>query len=174
MSKEVDKQLIVSSFVVLLGYSIFAVLGNQSLKPDPEPAQAISVVEQTENNPEVSQETKQENKNEKDKEVVLTDCEKLDKELAKYDWDTKLMKAIVMAESSCRADAVGDKTLTYQNNGRTYGYSVGMFQIRILEGREACDTFDIEKNAQCAYNIYKSQGLKAWSVYSNGAYKKYM
>ena len=92
----------------------------------------------------------------------------------KYDWDVNTMLAIAKAESGHRKDAVGDQTLTYQNNGRTYGYSVGMFQIRILEGREDCDTFDIPTNVSCAYRIYKGQGLSAWSVVLNGSYRQFL
>lgn len=81
------------------------------------------------------------------------------------------MVAISKAESHCRADAVGDKTLTYKKNGRTYGYSIGALQVRILPGREWCETGDYYA---CAHSIWKGQGYKAWSVYSSGAYKKYL
>lgn len=81
------------------------------------------------------------------------------------------MVAISKAESNCREDAKGDMSLTYTKNGRTYGYSVGSLQVRILPGREWCETGDYY---QCAHNIYKSQGYKAWSVYKSGRYKKYL
>lgn len=81
------------------------------------------------------------------------------------------MVAISKAESNCRENAKGDMHLTYQQNGRTYGYSIGPLQVRILPGREWCETGDYY---QCAHNIWKSQGYKAWSVYKNGAYKKYL
>ena len=84
------------------------------------------------------------------------------------------MLAIAKAESSCNYNATGDTTLTYYQNGRQYGYSVGYFQIRILPGREHCDTHDIATNVACAYSIYRSQGLNAWSVYTNGKYKRYL
>ena len=106
--------------------------------------------------------------------VEMTDCERLSLELKKYDWNADLMLAIAKAESSCRINAVGDTSIKYVENGREYGYSVGFFQIRILPGREHCDVFDVETNVACAYNIYKGQGLNAWSVYSNGIYAKYL
>lgn len=93
--------------------------------------------------------------------------------IAKYDWDVRLMRAIAMAEGSCRWDAKGDKTLTFKVGKRTYGYSVGALQVRILPGREHCDSFDPAKNIACAYAIYKSQGLHAWTMYSNGGYLRY-
>ena len=84
------------------------------------------------------------------------------------------MVAISKAESSCRYDAKGDTNLTYQKNGRTYGYSVGAFQVRILPGREHCDTFDLETNVRCAYEIWKGQNYRAWSAWSNGKYRRYL
>lgn len=84
------------------------------------------------------------------------------------------MVAISQAESGCRADAQGDKTLTYQQNNRTYGYSNGVLQVRILPGREHCDTFDVATIVQCAHAIYLGQGYSAWSVYTNGKYQRYL
>lgn len=81
------------------------------------------------------------------------------------------MVAIAKAESNCRDDAKGDMNLVYTKNGRTYGYSIGTLQVRILPGREWCENGDYY---QCAHNIWKSQGYKAWSVYKNGAYRKYL
>lgn len=81
------------------------------------------------------------------------------------------MVAISKAESHCRDDAVGDKTLTFTKNGRTYGYSIGALQVRILPGREWCETGDYY---ECAHNIWKSQGYRAWSVYTNKRYLEYL
>lgn len=101
-------------------------------------------------------------------------CEAVRQEASKYNWDANLMTAIAQAESNCRVEATGDTTLTYDVNGRTYGYSVSVFQVRILPGRENCDNHDLATNVLCAYNIYKGQGLTAWSVYSNGKYRQYL
>ena len=81
------------------------------------------------------------------------------------------MVAISKAESHCRADAVGDKSLTYTQDGRTYGYSIGALQVRILPGREWCETGDYY---ECAHNIWKYQGYRAWSVYTNKRYLEYL
>lgn len=81
------------------------------------------------------------------------------------------MVAISQAESHCRADAKGDMSLTYDMNGRTYGYSIGALQVRILPGREWCETGDYY---QCAHNIWLGQGYGAWSVYKNGRYLAYL
>ena len=45
-------------------------------------------------------------------------------------------------------------------------------QVRIVEGREHCDTNDLKVNVACAHKIWQNQGYKAWSVYTNGKYKK--
>ena len=84
------------------------------------------------------------------------------------------MLAIMAAESGCDPTAIGDKTLVYSDNDREYGYSVGLMQIRMLPGREYCDTLDVTINLKCAYNIWKGQGYNAWTQYSNGEYKKYL
>lgn len=81
------------------------------------------------------------------------------------------MIAISKAESHCRADAVGDTNLTFEQNGRTYGYSIGALQVRILPGREGCETGDYY---ECAHNIWLRQGYRAWSVYKNGRYLEYL
>ena len=102
------------------------------------------------------------------------ECSDIEKEIKKYDWDRETALAIAKAESDCDANSRGDEDLTYENNGREYGYSVGAFQVRILEGREECDTFDLETNVKCAYNIYSDKGdFSDWSMYENGRYKLY-
>ena len=83
------------------------------------------------------------------------------------------MTAISKAESGCVAK-VGDKTLTYNLNGRIYGYSMGVMQVRILPGREGCDTLNLATNVKCAYNVWKGQGYSGWTMYLNGTYKKYL
>lgn len=84
------------------------------------------------------------------------------------------MLAIMRAESNCNASARGDTSLAYQKGGRTYGYSVGLLQVRILPGREHCDSYNADTNIACAYAIYKSQGYSAWSVYKSGKYKQFL
>lgn len=90
-----------------------------------------------------------------------------------YDWDRHTMHAIAMAESGC-IPQTGDTRLTFTANGRTYGYSLGVLQVRILQGREQCDTEDPAVIMQCAYNVYKGQGFAAWSMYNNGRYAKFL
>lgn len=116
--------------------------------------------------------------------VQLTGCEAVRAEVSKYPgWDANIMTAISQSESStgwgsnripCDVNATGDKKITYTRNGRTYGYSLSVLQVRILEGREHCDVHDLAVNVRCAYEIYKNQGYKAWSDYKNGKYRRYL
>lgn len=106
---------------------------------------------------------------------ILTGCDAVRAEVSKYkDWDVNLMVAISQAESSCRVDALGDTSLKYEQFGRTYGYSVSVFQVRILPGREHCDRLDLEVNVKCAYGVWVNQGYRAWSVYGSGRYLDFL
>ncbi|MCL2371737.1 hypothetical protein FWC63_03310 [Candidatus Saccharibacteria bacterium] len=103
------------------------------------------------------------------------DCSEIDAALEAYDdWPIETMRAIARAESKCDVSTIGDTNLTFERYGRTYGYSVGAMQVRILPGREHCDTLDVETNVSCANWIYNYQGLRAWSVWNNGRYLRYM
>ena len=80
---------------------------------------------------------------------------------------------ISCAESGLREDAIGDHTLDYKVNGKVFGASYGLFQIRSLPGRPAVkDLLTARKNIEYAYKISKGgTDWTAWSVYNNGAYK---
>lgn len=101
-------------------------------------------------------------------------CERFQPLLERYDWDVRTMLAIIRAESGCDSSVTGDTSLTFTQNGRTYGYSVSLFQVRILPGREHCDSHDPATNIACAYHVWREQGYKAWSVYTSGKYLKYL
>lgn len=90
----------------------------------------------------------------------------------------KIMGAIGMAESSGNA-------MAHNTNAATGDNSYGLWQINMLGsmGPSRRKSFGISSNdelfnpsvnARAAYKIYKSQGLRAWSTYSNGDYKKYL
>jgi hypothetical protein len=105
----------------------------------------------------------------------LTGCDAVRAEAAKYSgWDVATITAISQAESGCKVDATGDKTLTYQINDRIYGYSVSVLQVRILPGREHCDSHELTINVKCAYVIWQSQGYNAWTKYQTGEYREFL
>lgn len=78
------------------------------------------------------------------------------------------MVAIARAESGFRVEAV--------NNANSNGSSdYGLFQINSVHQYDSRRlTSDAAYNTQCAKSIYDSQGLRAWSVYNNGAYQQYV
>ena len=108
--------------------------------------------------------------------IAMNNCEKIISEIERYDWDTKVATAVMKAESKCNINAKGDEDLIYEENGRTYGYSIGAFQVRILPGREECDNYDLETNVKCAYNIYVAKGrdFTDWSMFTNEKYLDYL
>lgn len=75
-----------------------------------------------------------------------------------------IMAAIAEAESSGNSQATNHNT-----NGTE---DVGLWQINSIWG--PLQTFDPLGNAKAAVQIYKQQGLSAWSTYNSGAYKQYV
>lgn len=98
-------------------------------------------------------------------------CEQYRHIFSKYDWNVNQMMAIAMAESSCNTNAKGDDRVI----GGLHAPSCGLTQVRTLKGRPTCEALkDPATNIEWAYKIYKGQGLKAWSMFNNGMYKKYL
>ncbi len=80
-----------------------------------------------------------------------------------YETMIKLMNC----ESSGQADRIGDTDKTYFVNGRMYGDSIGLFQIRMFPDREAIGATreklkDAKYNIEYAKKIYDKVGYKAW------------
>ncbi|MGW3926006.1 transglycosylase SLT domain-containing protein, partial [Streptomyces sp. NPDC005093] len=85
-----------------------------------------------------------------------------------------IMAAIALAESGGRTDAM---------NTKAPDYSVGLWQINyfgaMMPGRTKAYgspsqlIADPNRQAKAAISILKGQGLRAWSTYTNGAYRKY-
>ena len=83
-----------------------------------------------------------------------------------------IMRAICMAESGGRHDAVGDNYVI----AGLYAPSCGLMQIRTLAGRPSCDELkDPKVNMEWAWKI-SNQGTNwtPWSVYTNGKYLRYL
>lgn len=111
----------------------------------------------------------------------LQGCEAYRAEIAKYDWSVATMLAIARAESGCNARAQGDN---HPING-LLAPSCGLLQVRSLKGRPTCEQLkEPATNIAWAYKIYLCgskdtkgncvRGYRPWSVYKNGAYKKYL
>jgi len=93
--------------------------------------------------------------------------------------DASILAAVGFAESSYRTGIIGDQQ---------YGGSVGIFQINIpahagelrqWTGSSKTDDWinwlsGLDNNIYAAAQVYKSQGLGAWTMYFNGGYKQYL
>lgn len=97
--------------------------------------------------------------------------------ICQYDWDCNTAIAIAKAESGLRCDAIGDGHLTFQRDGKEYGKSFGLFQVRHLPNSnrpEPSELLNCHANIAAAFQIYKASGFNPWSAYKNGAYKKFI
>lgn len=79
----------------------------------------------------------------------------------------------------------GYRTEAHNGNSSTGDNSYGLFQINMLGSMGASrlktfgltaneDLYDPVNNAKAALSILRSQGLKAWTTYTSGAYKQYL
>lgn len=82
-----------------------------------------------------------------------------------------VMAAIASAESGSGTNLYGD----YENGQPT---SIGWWQIHNVNwstlGVNEQELLDPATNAWAAVQIWKSQGLGAWTTFTNGAYEKYL
>lgn len=94
----------------------------------------------------------------------------------KFGKEAPLALAIADCESHLRPEAVGDGNLTFSYNGKEYGKSYGVFQIRHLRGRPEPEyLLNAKNNIDYAHEIYSKQGgFQAWSCYSMGYYEKHL
>lgn len=78
-----------------------------------------------------------------------------------YDWNVSTMMYAMQKESSCNPNAVGDNYVI----GDIYAPSCGLLQVRTLPGRPSCAALkDPATNVATAYQIWKGQGYRAWTV----------
>lgn len=98
--------------------------------------------------------------------------DKWDYLLIQYDWDARLMSAIIMAESGGNNNAINAGDRHSNCNG-----SYGLTQLSCLHfgkhGLTWDNWSDPSTNIKVAYEIYKTQGLRAWGAYTSGAYLKF-
>lgn len=110
--------------------------------------------------------------------LSVSDMTKLAEEAGFNKQDAAVMAAIAAAESSGRTSAHNPNTSTGDD-------SYGLWQINMLgklgPQRKAEfgisrneELFDPKINAAAAKKVYDQQGFEAWSVYKNGAYRKYL
>ena len=84
--------------------------------------------------------------------------------------DSEKALKIARCESQLNHLAVGDHKIAYVKDGKEYGKSYGVFQIRSLPGRpEPTELFDRDFNIEYAYQVYQRQGWDAWMWCSNNS-----
>lgn len=91
---------------------------------------------------------------------VAQGCDAYSRMIAQYDWNAKVMTAVMRAESSCDPYAVN----THNYDGV---YDYGLLQ---LHGQRIYDPAD---NIAAAYRLWRVQGYGAWTAYNSGAYLRY-
>ena len=79
--------------------------------------------------------------------------------------DARIAAAIAMGESGGRPEAIGDN-----------GTSFGLWQIHRPAWPDFADLdlLDPEVNAMAARIVYEKQGWRAWTIYKNNAYKRWI
>lgn len=99
---------------------------------------------------------------------VANRCEEFREIVEKYPWNSKIMLAIMRAESGCnpRSDNTG--------LNRDGSNDKGLLQINSIHGFSDAERLDPIRNIEIAFRIWQNQGYQAWSAYSNGSYLKFM
>lgn len=108
----------------------------------------------------------------------LSGCDLVRHEVAKYSgWDVNTMTAIAMAESGCRPT---NHNLTSSETHSTCVGSYGALQVGCIHYRAGEDVDDLVTNVRVAHRAYLERvamvgnGYTAWTMYTNGEYRKYL
>ena len=88
--------------------------------------------------------------------------------LSEYDWDVEIAHAVMMAESTARADAHNPE------EHKTCRGSFGLFQVACIHGHDVDDLYNAQYNIAAAYEIYKQSGWQPWGAYTNKTYLDYL
>ena len=95
-------------------------------------------------------------------------CEEFRSLVEQYPWSSKIMLAIMRAESGCNPNS--------DNTGlnRDGSNDKGLFQINSIHGFSDAERLDPIRNIEIAFKIWRNQGYRAWAAYNNGAYLKFI
>lgn len=96
-------------------------------------------------------------------------CEQYLSLVSQYSWNVNIAMAIMQAESQCNPNATNVNT-----NGTM---DAGLFQVNDVHVPNLIgysERFEPSANVKAAFAVYEGSGWKAWSVYNNGKYMKYL
>ena len=85
-------------------------------------------------------------------------------------WNTNVAYAVMMAESHGNPNRINWKD--YHRHGNCWG-SFGLFQLACFRGTQE-ELLNPETNIQMAYELWKREGWRPWSAYTNNSYKKFL
>lgn len=110
--------------------------------------------------------------------IVLSGCDLVRSEVSKYDgWDVNVMTAIAEAESGC----VSKSNLSRAETHKGYDGSVicvgsyGVLQVGCVHHQQNPEALnDVALNVQVAHKVWQNQGYKAWTMYTNGRYLRFL
>lgn len=95
---------------------------------------------------------------------VNGNCEAYRPLVAQHPWDVKIAMAIMEAESGCREVTPDNSAINYDGIA-----DHGLFQLHGIPVTEPASNISIAYNQK-----YLTQGWRAWSVFKNGAYLKFL
>ena len=87
-------------------------------------------------------------------------CQTYRQLVEQYDWNARIMLAVMQAESGCNPNAISP--VNY-DGVRDYG-------LMQLHGQYILEP---SQNVAAAYRLWKVQGYQAWSAYNNGSYGQF-
>ena len=90
--------------------------------------------------------------------------------------DADMAVAIAKCESGLNPSRIGDGHLRFEKDGRLFGASYGVFQVRDLPGRfdDPDKMLNAEENIKWAKSLFDRSGWTPWSCYTNSGYERFI
>ena len=104
------------------------------------------------------------------KQATGGNCEQYRSLVEQYDWNVEVVLAIMRGESGCNPNAING-----QDNHKNCVGSYSLMQVGCLHYTDGQDKLDPATNIMVAYGVYKrAGGFTPWTIFTNGAYNKYL
>ena len=93
-------------------------------------------------------------------------------EIAKYDWDFRIVRAVMLAESKGNTNA---HNFSHQTKDDSWGCMQINLYGNLAKSRPPAEQLVVaELNVAHAYKMYQSSGLSPWSAYKTGKYLEFL